>query len=89
MKQAIIDPRQIVQVIAGYDSYGNPIYSPIPNSARIAEVADSTFPVAEPLFWTECPDSCMADQWYFDTVKNECFPIPPSPQPVVSGAKTL
>lgn len=32
---------------------------------RIAEVAINDFPVAHPLFWVDCPNNCVADDWYY------------------------
>lgn len=29
---------------------------------RVCEVADAAFPVAEPLFWVECPDDTKASE---------------------------
>jgi hypothetical protein len=93
MKKAIIDPREVVSKIIGYDSKGNPIFQVIPNSARVAEVADAEFPIAEPLFWVSCADDVKADQWYYDTVQQQCFavssPSPVSDQPTTTGAQTL
>ena len=98
MKNAIIDPRENVNKIVGWTSATPPmpISEVIPNSARVAEVADQTFPVAEPLFWTPCADDVVADQWYYDTVTQAILIIPPAPpkpvaddQPVVVGAQAL
>lgn len=95
MKNAIIDPREQVSKIIGWTSATPPLPIPqeIPNSARVAEVADQTFPVAEPLFWVQCDDNVVADQWYFDTVTQEILVVPAPPpagdQPSVSGAQTL
>lgn len=93
MKKAIIDPRQTVLYITGYDAQGDPIFAVLPNSARVAEVTDAEFPVAEPLFWVDCADDVVADRWYYDMVAQVCLvvPAPPSPpnQPVVEGAQTL
>ena len=93
MKKAIIDPRQSVVYVAGYDQQGDPVLKVLPNSARVAEVTDTEFPVAEPLFWIDCADDVVADQWYYDMVAQVCLvvPAPPAPtdQPVVEGAQTL
>ena len=45
---------------------------------RVAQVEASPFEVALPLYWMECPDDCIADQWYW--IENEIrpLPIPPS-----------
>jgi hypothetical protein len=47
---------------------------------RVAQVNDIEFPVALPLFWTDCPDDCVADLWYYSN--GQCLPKPvPPPQP--------
>lgn len=58
-----------------------PIFSLINGGQRIAEVElnDKTFEIAEPLFWVDCPDDCVADQWYYND--GACFPIPNAPIP--------
>jgi hypothetical protein len=36
---------------------------------RVAEVSAQGFPVADPLFWVDCSDDIVADQyWYKDGV---------------------
>lgn len=39
----------------------------IENCQRVAEVKsdNNVFEVAQPLFWVDCSDNCVADQWYF------------------------
>jgi hypothetical protein len=39
----------------------------IQNCQRVAEVEpnNKVFPVYSTLFWVDCPDSCVADQWYY------------------------
>jgi hypothetical protein len=34
---------------------------------RVAQVEQDSnvFPVAEPLFWADCPDNCISDSWYY------------------------
>lgn len=60
---------------------------------RIAEVSDSIFPVAQPMFWVECDDSVVADLFWYDpvaqTISEILIPEPPVDQPVVVGAQTL
>lgn len=48
----------------------------IENCQRVAEVQpnDKVFDVAEPLHWVDCPDDCVADQWYY---KDNQFLIKP------------
>ena len=49
---------------------------------RVAEVHETGFEVAEPLFWVDCADDVVADQFYYDpsdsTIK--LVPIRPRPQ---------
>jgi hypothetical protein len=102
--KAIIDPRvtdyfyisswQIVGIEPNI-TY-EPIYSIYPNSCRVAEVQpnEDVFLVAEPLFWTDCPDDCVQDEWYYDTVEQICKPIVNAPmptlaQPETSGTETI
>lgn len=40
------------------------LISPLENN-RICEVAENDFPVADPLFWVDCPDNCTTE-WVFD-----------------------
>jgi len=34
------------------------------NGQRIAYVGEE-FPVTDPMFWVDCPDSVVADSWYY------------------------
>jgi len=93
MKKAIIDQRETVFYVSGYNAKGDPIMTPLPDSARLAEVADAEFPVAEPLFWVDCPNDAKADIWYYDTAQAICLPVPAAPpaidQAAVTGAQVL
>jgi len=40
------------------------LISPLENN-RIAQVAAQDFPIAEPLYWIDCPDNCTTD-WTYD-----------------------
>lgn len=51
------------------------------NGLRVAEVATQTFEVAPTLFWVDCDDACVADQWYYNAEINECIPKPTPPEP--------
>lgn len=53
MKKALISPIEV-----RYDNNGN-------EGARVAQVVDEEFPVAQPLFWVECSDSCVQDEWVY------------------------
>lgn len=61
-----------------------PKFSAYPNSCRVAQVVldDQIFSVAEPLFWFDCADDVVADQFYFDTVNQTINPIVNAPSPV-------
>jgi hypothetical protein len=43
------------------------VYSEIENCQRVAQVEpdNKTFPVHHTLIWVDCPDNCIADEWYF------------------------
>lgn len=95
MKNALIAPNQEVYQITGWKQVAGkyePITAVIPNAQRVAEVADQSFDVAPPLFWVECADNVVADQFYYDSVQETIIAIPappPVPQPTVTGAQTL
>lgn len=36
---------------------------------RVAEVTDSPFPIAEPLFWVDCDETIIADSFYYNDGK--------------------
>lgn len=50
---------------------------------RVAEVTTQPFEVNPALFWVDCPDDCVADQWFYNTANNTCEPKPiePTPEP--------
>jgi hypothetical protein len=49
---------------------------------RVAEVSDTTFEVAPTLFWVECADDVVADQFYYDTETQEIIAVPVKPKPI-------
>lgn len=59
-----------------------PVYSEIPNCQRVAQVEpdDKTFPVYHTLIWVDCPNNCVADQWYYKdntcVIKPQDVPMP-------------
>jgi hypothetical protein len=98
MKSALISPTAVLEYVSSWvpdpakpGSY-SPVYSPVPNGQRVAEVTAQTFPVAEPLYWLDCPDDVLADVNYYDTVAQD-FPLKPNdaPYPVteIPGTTTL
>lgn len=85
-KKALIDPNTTsIKYISAWtsetDDDGNtfyvPTYSDIPNAQRVAQVEDATFEIASPLFWVDCDDSTVADEWYYDTSDSTVKPIAP------------
>jgi hypothetical protein len=58
-----------------------PINETIPNAARVCEVEEQDFPVAEPLFWVDCANDVVADQFYYDTTTSQILPIVNAPYP--------
>jgi hypothetical protein len=68
MKHALISPNE-----TAYSYDGTAL------GQRVAEVADTSFEVAPPLFWAECSDDVVADQFYY--TGGEILPVPPPPPP--------
>jgi hypothetical protein len=64
---------------------------------RVAQVTDAPFPVCEPLFWVNCANDVVADQFYYDPSNGNILRIPegPSiqakfaPNPVFVGQETV
>jgi hypothetical protein len=85
MKNALISPNESpIKYISGWttDTPPEPIWTPIENSCRVAEVENKTFEVALPLFWTPCDDDVIADQFYYNTADEQIYPVPePAPYP--------
>jgi len=77
-KKALIDPNGSCEYISSWTSSTDsdgittyfPTYSTISNGQRVAQVEDTTFEVASPLFWVDCDDSLVADESYYDTTDN-------------------
>lgn len=51
---------------------------PVQAGYRVAQVEPVDFPVAHPLFWADCADDVVADQFWYD---QETQTIKPVPQP--------
>jgi hypothetical protein len=67
---------------------------PVESGYRVAQVAtdDMTFVVADGLFWVDCADDVVQDQFYFDPVTQQIIlvPEPPKkPQPTTTGTITI
>ena len=98
--QALISPNEApISYISSWTAGTppKPVFSTYPNSCRVAQVEpdDQSFPVAEPMFWTTCPNNCVADQWYYDTANQTINLIVNAPkpvaedQPVTTGTQVL
>lgn len=47
---------------------------------RVAEVTNTSFEIAPPLFWVDCTDDVGADQFWYDPNTQTILPVtPPSP----------
>lgn len=50
---------------------------------RVAQVEQQEFEVALPLFWVDCANNVVADQFWYDPADQTIKPIPqPDPEPV-------
>lgn len=80
MKNALISPNEPAY------SYDKTVLG-----IRVAEVCDTPFEVAPPLFWVECADNVVADQFYYDTDTQTIIakPIRPKPQPIAEGGPSV
>jgi hypothetical protein len=97
MKKALISPNEApISYISAWtqtEPY-QPIYSTYENSCRVAEVLNQEFEIAPPLFWVDCADDVVADQFYYNTVNQIINPIVNAPmpepiQPISEGTQTL
>ena len=80
--KALIDPRFSVQYVDSWSGTPlKPVYATYPDSARVCQVADAEFEVAQPLFWVDCADDVIADEFYYDTQQNIIFPVVNAPKP--------
>ena len=95
---ALIDPNATEQYISSWNDPVSPSteYTPVITKIgqRVCQVEQEEFPVAPPLFWFECADDVVADQFYFDEPTQEILPVPPnapdpSPQPAPPKSEGL
>jgi hypothetical protein len=81
MKKALISTTESpVNYISGWtqDNPPVPIYAPIDNSCRVAQVVDigNEFEVYKTLIWVDCNDNVIADQFYYNNIDGNIYPIP-------------
>jgi len=80
--KALIDPRASVSHIVDWTGDPiKPVFETYLNSARVCEVQETDFPVADPLFWVDCADDVVADQFYYDTQQSAIFAVVNAPMP--------
>jgi hypothetical protein len=66
------------------------VINSVENCQRVAEVEpdNKVFEVHNTLIWVDCPDDCVADQWYYKngvcTPKTKDVPHPNTPVPETS-----
>lgn len=88
MKKALISTIETREYFDGSKGY------------RVAQVEENTFPVSEPeLYWIDCDDNVVQDDYYFDTTTNIILAIPIEPpkiqaiatdkQPTTSGTQEI
>lgn len=74
------------------------ITEPVQSGYRVAQVEPNgnIFPVAEGLFWVDCSDDCVADQFWYNpadqTIKSIPKPVVDTVnvvQPITQGAQDL
>jgi hypothetical protein len=79
--KALISTTEVCNIrwVSGWDN-DKPVYSEILDCQRVAEVVpdEKTFDVYETLIWVDCPDDCVADQWYYKD--GQCY-IKPTDAP--------
>jgi hypothetical protein len=83
--KALIDPQTSVKHIVSWtdtEPY-KPVFETYLDSARVCEVEETQFDVATPLFWVNCADNVVADEFYFDTSNQTIKPIVNVPYPTV------
>lgn len=54
---------------------------PCETGYRVAEVSNNQFVVAPPLFWVDCADNILADQFWYDPADQTIKEFPPQPEP--------
>lgn len=78
MNNALISPNELIY------SYDGTLIG-----ERIAQVEQTTFEVAPPLYWVECADEVNANEWYFQTETNTCELIPIKPVPLQDASQIV
>ncbi len=82
--KSLIDPNASVSHIVSWTSEKpyKPIFEQYLNSARVCQVEENPFDVAPSLFWVDCANDVIADQFYYDTNDKTIKPIVNVPIPI-------
>jgi hypothetical protein len=89
---SLIDPTTNVRYVSNWTlasdkkSY-NPVFSIYENSARVCEVVEIVFEIAEPLFFVNCDSNVVADMYWYNTVTTEILEIVNAEYPVIPPAE--
>lgn len=81
MKEAMISPQEQRQYQTAWEPSefeGKPLVPVFGgNGYRVAQVVPvgQTFPMAEPIFWTECSDEIEQDQFVYNPDDGQFYPI--------------
>ncbi len=84
MKKALISTTETnIQYISGWTESNPPraIFATYLNSYRVAQVSNTEFAVYHTLFWVDCADDVVADEFYYDTSNQTIKPIVNAPYP--------
>ena len=77
-KEAMISPQEERQYQTGWDNSTTPP-NPIMdgNGWRVAQTVPvgQTFPMAEPIFWTECGDDIEQDRFVYNPDDKRFYPV--------------
>ena len=77
---ALIDPTTTGQYVSSWNEPVAPStkYTPVFTQIgqRVAYVQENEIPISQPFFWHPCSDDVVADQFYFDPLEQNIFPIP-------------
>lgn len=78
MNNALISPQELIY------SYDGTLLG-----ERIAEVSQTPFEVAPPLFWFECANEVNAENWYYQTETASCQLIPVQPETLQDASQVV
>ena len=84
MKKALISPVEAVNRVASWNTSVDPcepVIEAVQNGARIAQVSDSAFDVAPPLFWVDCEDAVADGDYCYDMAQGRIVEVVHAPHP--------